>query len=569
MQVLDRLSRPGCEHYETLRFTFWLQWHLHRQLRDASAYAAEHRVALKGDLPIGAPALVQQHTGGGAREQRSWWGRLGGVPVPSKRALLIAHRPCWRARARGGAVPARPSARAGRQAWTRRAWTRGSTRTCSTWASRPARRRTTLTPTARTGASPRTTGRRWRRTATPGGARACPSWPRARPPGPRAVALARLASRDSVQAVGGLQGFAASGSTGPPRARRLPVRERRGGGAARPSLARAARARGPAGTSTPSASTTSSASSASGRSPATAPPACSGTSGPRTRSRAPSWRHRASGTLTGAPPRRAPLTRWSAQASACAAGQRAAGRTRMPASSPYRVGLGFGKVGRAAASAGPPGEQAVRAVHHARAAEERLRRAGGGGGLQVSGGGAARPLPLPRPLCQVPGRRSPRHPAVRLLCGLSHGPRSSAVRCAADARRSPPAARPAWRASRRGRTRRPGWRRSTRPRAPASSSCARTSSCCGMRTRPTFSTRHAHAPGASESLLSPPVMLLQRLACMPWMGALAACPGGCRHRHMLAWPPPGAAGLRCALGQRGGHAPGVTRASAGARSAST
>ena len=53
VQVLERLSRPGCEHYATLRFTYWLQWHLHRQLRDASAYAAEHRVALKGDLPIG------------------------------------------------------------------------------------------------------------------------------------------------------------------------------------------------------------------------------------------------------------------------------------------------------------------------------------------------------------------------------------------------------------------------------------------------------------------------------------------------------------------------------------
>ena len=56
LQMLDRLSRPGCEHYGTLRFMYWLQWHLHRQLRDASVYAAAHRVALKGDLPIGSAA---------------------------------------------------------------------------------------------------------------------------------------------------------------------------------------------------------------------------------------------------------------------------------------------------------------------------------------------------------------------------------------------------------------------------------------------------------------------------------------------------------------------------------
>lgn len=47
------------------------------------------------------------------------------------------------------------------------------------------------------------------------------------------------------------------------------------------------------------------------------------------------------------------------------------------------------------------GLQAVRAVHHAGAAEERLWRAGGGDGIQVSGGGAARALPLPGSLRQV------------------------------------------------------------------------------------------------------------------------------------------------------------------------
>jgi len=246
-QVLDRLSRPGCEHYETLRVTYWLQWHLHRQLRDASAYAAAHRVALKGDLPIGAPAHAAHQ--GGVREQQSQCGRLGGVPVRSELALPTVHGPCRRARAAMLRLPGQARAR-GWQAWTRRAWTRGSTRTCSTWTSRPARRRTTLTPTARTGASPRTTGRRWPRTATPGGARACPSWPSARPPGPAptrspARAWSPWPTGDRATAFkrsGGfraLQRAAALSSRGALRAGRLPACESRGEGAAQSELARA------------------------------------------------------------------------------------------------------------------------------------------------------------------------------------------------------------------------------------------------------------------------------------------------------------------------------------------
>ena len=52
--MLQRLSSPGQAHYGCIQFTYWLQWHLHRQLRGVSQYAQQHRVALKGDLPIGA-----------------------------------------------------------------------------------------------------------------------------------------------------------------------------------------------------------------------------------------------------------------------------------------------------------------------------------------------------------------------------------------------------------------------------------------------------------------------------------------------------------------------------------
>ncbi|CAL8472202.1 g11744 [Coccomyxa elongata] len=52
-KTLQRLSGPDQAHYSSIQFTYWLQWHLHRQLRSASLYAQQHRIALKGDLPIG------------------------------------------------------------------------------------------------------------------------------------------------------------------------------------------------------------------------------------------------------------------------------------------------------------------------------------------------------------------------------------------------------------------------------------------------------------------------------------------------------------------------------------
>ena len=51
--MLDRLSSPSQEWHSSIQFSYWLQYHLHKQLSAASRYAAERHVALKGDLPIG------------------------------------------------------------------------------------------------------------------------------------------------------------------------------------------------------------------------------------------------------------------------------------------------------------------------------------------------------------------------------------------------------------------------------------------------------------------------------------------------------------------------------------
>mmetsp|Transcript_13105 Transcript_13105/g.39668 ORF Transcript_13105/g.39668 Transcript_13105/m.39668 type:complete len:1026 (-) Transcript_13105:2008-5085(-) len=52
-QDLDRISGPERDFHASIQFVYYVQYHLHLQLLDASQYAASHRVVLKGDLPIG------------------------------------------------------------------------------------------------------------------------------------------------------------------------------------------------------------------------------------------------------------------------------------------------------------------------------------------------------------------------------------------------------------------------------------------------------------------------------------------------------------------------------------
>ncbi|KAK9847329.1 hypothetical protein WJX84_006047 [Apatococcus fuscideae] len=51
--MIARLTCPSQEHYSSLQFTYYVQFHLHKQLLEASQHAARQHVALKGDLPIG------------------------------------------------------------------------------------------------------------------------------------------------------------------------------------------------------------------------------------------------------------------------------------------------------------------------------------------------------------------------------------------------------------------------------------------------------------------------------------------------------------------------------------
>jgi 4-alpha-glucanotransferase len=50
---IDRLVSPQSKHYDQIAFYYFIQFHLHRQLRKSVQYAHENGIIIKGDIPIG------------------------------------------------------------------------------------------------------------------------------------------------------------------------------------------------------------------------------------------------------------------------------------------------------------------------------------------------------------------------------------------------------------------------------------------------------------------------------------------------------------------------------------
>eukprot|EP00741_Cyanophora_paradoxa_P009089 tig00000145_g8801.t1 len=50
---MEEFEAPGAFQRDFIRYTYFVQWHAHRQLLEASKYAREKGIGLKGDLPIG------------------------------------------------------------------------------------------------------------------------------------------------------------------------------------------------------------------------------------------------------------------------------------------------------------------------------------------------------------------------------------------------------------------------------------------------------------------------------------------------------------------------------------
>ena len=52
-EAIQKYTAPGVRHYDSIALQYFIQYHLHLQLREAVDYAHDHRVVLKGDIPIG------------------------------------------------------------------------------------------------------------------------------------------------------------------------------------------------------------------------------------------------------------------------------------------------------------------------------------------------------------------------------------------------------------------------------------------------------------------------------------------------------------------------------------
>ena len=50
---IEKLCAPDSKHYDEIAMHYFAQWHLHRQLSAATAYAHQLSIAVKGDIPIG------------------------------------------------------------------------------------------------------------------------------------------------------------------------------------------------------------------------------------------------------------------------------------------------------------------------------------------------------------------------------------------------------------------------------------------------------------------------------------------------------------------------------------
>lgn len=51
--AIQRLVSPSQKHYDDIAIHYYIQYHLHLQLKEALAYAHKHNIVLKGDIPIG------------------------------------------------------------------------------------------------------------------------------------------------------------------------------------------------------------------------------------------------------------------------------------------------------------------------------------------------------------------------------------------------------------------------------------------------------------------------------------------------------------------------------------
>ncbi|KAK4535421.1 hypothetical protein CDCA_CDCA05G1446 [Cyanidium caldarium] len=111
MAELEELASPDSLHFDHVAMYYYLQYHLHRQLKRASEYAASNAVILKGDLPIGVhansvDAWMQPHLfhldrqTGAPPDQFAEFGQNWGFPTYNWDAMAQDDYSWWRGRLR-------------------------------------------------------------------------------------------------------------------------------------------------------------------------------------------------------------------------------------------------------------------------------------------------------------------------------------------------------------------------------------------------------------------------------------------------------------------------------------
>jgi len=52
-ETIEKFVSPKAKHFDVIALQYFIQYHLHLQLREATDYAHKHNIVLKGDIPIG------------------------------------------------------------------------------------------------------------------------------------------------------------------------------------------------------------------------------------------------------------------------------------------------------------------------------------------------------------------------------------------------------------------------------------------------------------------------------------------------------------------------------------
>jgi 4-alpha-glucanotransferase len=108
-QAVQKLVAPSRKHYDQIAFYYFVQYHLHLQMKEVADYAHSQKIVLKGDIPIGIyrygcdawvnPSLYNMHEQSGAPpDDFAVKGQNWGFPTYNWDEMSKDHYNWWRRR---------------------------------------------------------------------------------------------------------------------------------------------------------------------------------------------------------------------------------------------------------------------------------------------------------------------------------------------------------------------------------------------------------------------------------------------------------------------------------------